>query len=690
MQKLQLFISGTRIDLFKDESVSITQTIQNIRDIKKIFTDFTKTFSIPASKVNNKIFKHYYNFDITDGFDARNKVAANIELNNIPFKKGFVKLEGVQLKKNKPYAYKITFFGETVNLKDLVGDDELSGLSSLNSLNENYNSTRVRQLLQTLTSSTNLITPLITHGTQLFYNSSNSAHTNDTGNLYYHTGSSHDHGVTWTDLKYALRLQSIIDAIETKYSITFSNDFFNDSSNTTFHNLFMWLHRKKGDVEPAEQVEMQFGQVSLWSAYNTPSPRLFNQQGSLVVAGTLVTSPAQIFSHSLTMTPTDLNVSYDIQIFRNGSLYYSKQNNTGTTILSQSDFTLTAGSFTLKIGTADSSGITFNTSNIVWEVNGIEGGESLSGGWTDIWRNGSQLTTSTTFEFVITEQIPKMKVLDFLTGLFKMFNLTAFVDTDGTIVVRTLDSFYNASSTTWTIDEFVDVKSSSVDLALPYKEVKLAYKGLKTFLAIQYEQLENKGWGTLDFSLDNAKYDAPEESYSIDLPFEHLQYQRLVNSNGGANTDIQWGWFVNDNQEATYSLPLLFYPIKISGGTAISFRNTASSHQSLTVYNVPSNSLALASGTSTTNINFSLEQNEYTLDTSFTGTLFENFYKNFLTDIYNNKRRLTKVKAYIPLKMIYNLKLNDQISLNNNSYRINSITTNLTTGESSIELLNIV
>lgn len=690
MQKLQLFISGTRIDLFKDESVSITQTIQNIKDIKKIFTDFTKTFSIPASKTNNKIFKHYYNFDIINGFDARNKVAANIELNNIPFKNGFVKLEGVQLKKNKPYAYKITFFGETVNLKDLVGDDELSALSSLNSLNENYSNTRVRQLLQTLTSNTNLITPLITHGTQLFYNSATAAHVDNTGNLYYHTGSNHDHGVTWTDLKYALRLQSIIDAIETKYSITFSTDFFNDATNTTFHNLFMWLHRKKGDVEPAEQVAIQFGQVTLWSPYNTSSPRLFNQQGSLVVAGTLVTSPAQIFSHTLTMTPTDLNVSYDIQIFRNGSLYYSKQNNQGTTPLSQSDFTLTAGSFTLKIGTADSSGITFNTSSIQWEVNGTEGGESVNQNWTDIWRNGSQLSTSTTFVFVITEQIPKMKVLDFLTGLFQMFNLTAFVDASGTIVVRTLDSFYNASSTIWTIDEFVDVKSSSVDLALPYREVKLAYKGIKTFLAIQYEQLENKGWGTLNFSLDNAKYDAPEESYAIELPFEHLQYQRLLNATGGANTDIQWGWFVNDNQEATYSLPLLFYPIKISGGTGISFRNTASSHQELTVYNVPSNSLALASGTSTTNINFSLEQNEYTLDTSFTGTLFENFYKNFLTDIYNNKRRLTKVKAYIPLKMIYNLKLNDKISLNNNNYRINSITTNLTTGESSLELLNIV
>ncbi len=690
MQKLQLYISGTRIDLFKDESVSITQSIQNIRDIKKIFTEFTKTFSIPASQTNNKIFKHYYNFDIIDGFDARNKVAANIELNNIPFKKGFVKLEGVQLKKNKPYAYKITFFGETVNLKDLVGDDELSALSALNTYNEPYSNTRVRQLLQTLTSSTNLITPLITHGTQLFYNSSNSAHTNDTGNVYFHEGSSHDHGVFWTDLKYALRLQAIIDAIETKYSITFSNDFFNDSSNTTFHNLFMWLHRKKGDVEPAEQVTMQFGQVTLWSPYNTSQPRLFNQQGALVVAGTVVTYPNSIDSFNLSMTPTNTSTSYDIQIFRNGSLYFSQQNNTGTTLLDQTDFTMTAGDYTLKIGTADSSGITFNTSSIQWEVNGTEGGEVIINNWTDTWRNGSALTTSTTFEFIITEQIPKMKVLDFLTGLFQMFNLTAFVDTDGTIVVRTLDSYYNASSTTWTIDEFVDVKSSSVDLALPYREVKLGYQGLNTFLAIQYEQLENKGWGTLDFSLDNAKYDAPEESYKIEIPFEHLQYQRLVDANGGSSKTIQWGWFVNDNQEPNYGKPLLFYAIKQTSGTQLSFRNTSSSHQALTTYNIPSNSLAISSSTSTTNINFSLEQNEYTLDTSFTGTLFENFYKNYLTDIYNNKRRLTKVKAYIPLKMIYNLKLNDKISLNNNNYRINSITTNLTTGESSIELLNIV
>tara|TARA_R100001244_G_C5110468_1_gene121046 strand:+ start:151 stop:342 length:192 start_codon:yes stop_codon:yes gene_type:complete len=61
MQELQLYISGTRVDLFKDETVSITQTIKNVKDISKTFTDFTQSFTVPASRINNKFFKHYYN-----------------------------------------------------------------------------------------------------------------------------------------------------------------------------------------------------------------------------------------------------------------------------------------------------------------------------------------------------------------------------------------------------------------------------------------------------------------------------------------------------------------------------------------------------------------------------------------------------------------------------------------------------
>ena len=96
----------------------------------------------------------------------------------------------------------------------------------------------------------------------------------------------------------------------------------------------------------------------------------------------------------------------------------------------------------------------------------------------------------------------------------------------------------------------------------------------------------------------------------------------------------------------------------------------------------------MSSATSTKNINFYLEVNEYSLDTTFTGTLFEEHYLEYIQDIFNSKRRLTKLKAYLPLKIIYNLNMNDTVVINNQGYLINNLTTNLITGESSMELLN--
>jgi hypothetical protein len=55
MQFIQLYIEGTRVDLFDDESVTLTNSIQQIKDISKVFTSFSQTFSIPASKINNKL-----------------------------------------------------------------------------------------------------------------------------------------------------------------------------------------------------------------------------------------------------------------------------------------------------------------------------------------------------------------------------------------------------------------------------------------------------------------------------------------------------------------------------------------------------------------------------------------------------------------------------------------------------------
>jgi hypothetical protein len=68
---IQIKIEGTRLDLYKDEGIVLKQLIKDFRDPKSLFTDFSRSFTVPASKTNNKLFKHYYNVNISDGIDAR-------------------------------------------------------------------------------------------------------------------------------------------------------------------------------------------------------------------------------------------------------------------------------------------------------------------------------------------------------------------------------------------------------------------------------------------------------------------------------------------------------------------------------------------------------------------------------------------------------------------------------------------
>ena len=669
MQKIQLYIEGQRVDMFEDESVVITQTIKNVQDIGKIFTDFTRTFNLPASKTNNKIFKHYYNFHIEDGFDARVRKPANIELNTLPFTDGRVKLEGVDLKDNKPHTYKITFFGSTVTLKDLVGDDTLSGLSSLVSFNKLYDAASIKDALEDDPTTNDIIAPLITHTKRLHYNS----HSSDTtvGNLHYKSG--HITGVAYTDLKYAIRLHSIIEAIQTKYGVTFSDDFF-VNTNAPYYNLFMWLHRKKGEVENLTGVNQSIvNQFQIQSDASTLSSISNNTTLNLLGDHT------KYFSKILELDVLT-TTSFSISIQNNGiEIYNTGEINSDTTInLTNYDFGYSGTTIYIE----SASTVVFNS--IQWEIGYRPSPSQLH------FKNYTILSYAfiSTFTFDITQQIPDIKVIDFLSGLFKMFNLTAYVDKiTNEIVVKDLDGFYNGGSS-YDITKYLDVSSSSVNIALPYREVNFQHEDTETFLSAFHRQRYGKTWGKSEYTngerLDGGIYD-------IKTPFSQMKYERLIDENGGLNTDVQVGWFVDDNQESYVGKPLLFYPIRQTGVDidSIAFLNSPTSQVSVTSYNIPSNSVALSSSTSSYNMNFFAEQNEYSpADSGFTNTLFQAYYREYITSVFNPTNRITKVSAYLPLRILLNYTLADRFVIGANSYKINSIKTNLKNGKSEIELLN--
>ena len=683
MQIIQLYIQGQRVDVFNDESVSITQTIKNTKDISQVFTEFTKSFSLPASKTNNKIFKHYYNFDIVGGFDARVRVESEIELNNIPFQKGFIKLEGVSLKDNKPHTYKITFFGNTLSLKNLFGEDKLDALTWLDNFNtkedtddllysptdlQTYLTTQVDKTIDAVVYDNPIQVPLITHSQRLYYNSGTSGQLN--GNLY----PSGNQGVKYNELKYAIRLPMIIKAIEQEYGIVFSSDFFT-SSNAAFYDLYMWLHRKKGNIESPAQVQTEDLQV----IFNTGGNSLAGSDGvNITISGDATLGG----DATVTFTPNsgDLTVPYGYTIFKNGTEFISVSNVQG---IQTENFTFVADDVyyvTMHVSQA----ISFD--DIEFEAEGDIQGE----GTVTATFNSSILASTGNIPFLIRQQIPEIKVIDFVTGLFKMFNLVAYVDND-IIVVKTLDSYYS-SGNSFDISKYVDVDSSEVNVALPYREVVYKYKGTKSYLSNIHSQLIGKEWGTIEYRGDsNTRFSG--EIFKYEIPFEHFKFERIfdIGLTTPTQIDTQWGYSVDDNQSPYIGAPYLFYLKLVSSGTAISYvdqvdgDNLPSNAVSISNYFIPLNSVL--GNTTSQSINFFAEQDEYALAVN-NNSLFQNYHRNYISSVFNKSNRLTKITAYLPQRILMNFTLADTFVINSTEYKINSITTNLLNGESKIELLN--
>ena len=274
-----------------------------------------------------------------------------------------------------------------------------------------------------------------------------------------------------------------------------------------------------------------------------------------------------------------------------------------------------------------------------------------------------------------------------------MFNLTAYTE-NGTIIVKTLNDYYNDSDTVWDITNYVDTTESNVDVALPYKEVEFKYEGLETKLAKQHQQLSNLSWATEEYRGDDY-YDANPETYQIILPFEHMKYERLYD--GSSATNAQVGWFVDDNSDPYFGKPLLFYAYNQTSATSIRFlitENAASPNVSgtnfsdITQYIIPTNSLDLDTIESEKNINFRNELNEYTNTNSFEDTLFKVYYQDYIAQVFQNDKRLTTIYAYLPIKMLQEFILADTIAIQDRNYTINEIETDFNTGRSKLELIN--
>ena len=727
-----------RVEFFDFESIEVTSTIQDVRDIAKVFTDYSQTFSVPASKVNNQIFRHYYRTDVDNGFDARIKQRAEIHLNGILFRSGFVRLTKSTVVNGKPKSYRVTFFGGLTTLNNVLGNSELSDLSSLDKYNHEYNRDNVydgfRNGLQlsgsSVVSGTNrdIVYPSISASDKWYYNSSGSTapeefdQGTDSVNLYDFDEDG-TYGINWLMLKPAIKVKHIIDAIEEKYSsLTFSDDFFGTAD---FDNLYMLLHSNKGVLAPKSS---DITDVSVTYRVGTegntdfdldtgserrPMRTRFESAGFAqtrviqyhVIAEMSNTTLAGGGSGSPQYTLEVLDGDVVIDRFSNveGDGTYTsvlctenfrEWDNISIRVSSQSD-QLSNFELGLELKEVRYKLPSVGQSNdYLCDVSNFNGVPDTASSLYSTSVAGVQSLLQT---IEITKNMPKMKIMDFLSGLFKMFNLTAKVDSSGTIVVKTLNNFYEDGSTI-DITTMVDTEEITVNRMDLFKNIEFEFSENKTFAIKRNNELAQTDYGNLEYQATadgtNSSLIFDGKDYKVKLPFEKIYYERLFDEDDLIQkTEMSNGWLADDNQKEVLTKPILFYniPQTVDDGSfqigfvgkgIISQYNRASNTNAEDYFD--GNGWQLVDGTKS--LNFNTEYDEYTFS-EVKNSLFRRYYSNYITTVFDKNTRIFELEMKASLSFLLNYKINDTLIIKGEQFLINNIRTNLTTGITKLELI---
>jgi hypothetical protein len=87
----------------------------------------------------------------------------------------------------------------------------------------------------------------------------------------------------------------------------------------------------------------------------------------------------------------------------------------------------------------------------------------------------------------------------------------------------------------------------------------------------------------------------------------------------------------------------------------------------------------------TNSLNFGSEISTYFFS-PIEKSLYFNFWKTYIEDLYNQKTRVLNLKCKLPISILTKLSLNDKFIINKNKYKISNVKVNLINSQADIEI----
>jgi hypothetical protein len=681
-----------RIDLFSDEKISVVSSVQQISDIAKTFTDYSQTFTIPASVANNKIFRHWYDNSNNNFFSTLIKANAYIEIDTILFRKGKIQLESCNIINGVTQDYSITFIGTLGNLKDIFAGKYLKDLTDT-TYDFPYSQDNV---LLKITSNTDTVPPSRDVHFPLISSKELWQYGTTTG---YDIGTASE-PIRTNELFPAIRVKSILNMIETEFGINFAGGFMTD-----YRLLPLFMLLKNSDVfTPTPYLQkISLATFQYYDTAGQPVPSVTGYSVDLVndrltsvdAPSTFLTKPWYQRNLYMLNDSMPIGTKYSFYIYKNGQYFMHKDfitTSTGTTayrietIVPIGGSTQYVQSATGYLGSGDYFEFYYGS------LSGITTGATVIGSMT--YYDGNNFSVPRViadsdpiiipdYKLPIKNYFPEMKIEDFFSGLLKMFNLTCTSKDGITYEIETIDNYY-ANGFFVDITKYIVSDKKALNRVKTYKKINFEYEKSESLINVGFSSANGIEYGSLFYT---PVPPSDGEEYNIKLPFETLNFSNLTQI-------FQVGYLLKTDYQPYIPKPILLYASILDGNYVVDMSSPA------VTYYVSTNPTGNGTGyqmyrpfgqenyttTDSYSINFNEQQSTLT-NLVCEKSLYNQYYENYLGNVFTPRARLLKVKAILPNSILTSLKLNDRIIIKDARYIINTMTTDLTSGEVQFELL---
>jgi hypothetical protein len=638
--RFSLVIEGRPVDLFNDETIQLTRAIKDFLTTAAR-TDFTQQFNIPSTAVNDPIFQNYFDENsVLSGWNAFLKLDAIIYIHSIPIFNGCIELTGVEFKNGLPRQYNLIFYGQGKTAMADFGEKTLP-MVDWTAYNHTVNYTNVIDSWFGNLLSGKVLYPVADWHIGLTYCKVPVVD----NNLY-------SGGLAINDLRPALLLKEMVTACFADIDYTLSGSLL-DKDN--FNDLFVIPMSGAGPVQNTGNVDAKID-VGITS-YTTPSVT-----GNVrIIFPTVTSDPLSLYDNTTGVYTAPYNGQYTLQLSGSVSAL------TGATFIKVS----TNGNLK-QFGSVGSQGAFSGT--IIVDLNR---GDSLS-----ILQQTKGVTIFSSFDFEIIEVpfgidgstldfevvMPSMKVSDFINGFLRTYNAVLIPVSNTEFELHNIDDYYALGDTKeWTdYIDMTDIKHEKVPIP---RKISMAHKEAEDLANVQYTAINNQAYGSVsaspevDFANDELNIESP---FSVFVP--SVIREKDINNQVVRDTELQIPVVLDSDFKAVKGDLYLAYFVERKTIVADTFQLEGIDQFS---YPLMSTYQDFPTTTATKSVAFGVEAT--ISGNAATATLYDEFFKTYLSRIFSTKSRIVHFDAILPVNEWLQLEMNDTIAVSGNYYKIQNI-----------------